>query len=158
MISRREMVGRMGKAVGATAATPLLQTAVLSCAAAEERPLLNAQAGVDRVTVLPGKTYLRGWAGYGDQAHPERRVPWERPKPTTPVANGPAIAVFWSKSSGPGEVKFEPPTAAVTTATFSAVGDYVLNFMADNGESKSSSTISVSVEPGPPLRQLEAVY
>ena len=158
MISRREMFGRMGKAAGAAAATPLLHTAIVACAAAEETFPLNAKAGVDRVTILPGKTYLRGWAGYGEQPHPERSVPWERPRPAAPAANGPAITVLWSKAYGPGEVRFEKPNAAITTATFSAPGDYVVMFMADNGGSKSSSTISVSVEPGPPARQLEAVY
>jgi DUF1680 family protein len=155
MISRREMFGRMGRAA---AATPLLHTAILSCAAAEEAPPLNAQAGVDRVTILPGKTYLRGWAGYGEQPHPERNAPWERPRSAAPAINGPVIKVHWEKASGPGAVKFEDAKAAITTATFSAPGNYALNFTADNGGSKSTSTISVSVEPAPPARQLEAVY
>jgi DUF1680 family protein len=158
MISRRQMFAQIGKAAGAAAATPLLQTAILSCAAADETLPLNAQAGIDRVTILPGKTYLRGWAGYGEQPHPERGVPWEGSGPAASATTGAAITVLWTKASGPGEVKFENPAAAITTATFSAPGDYVLSFLADNGQSKSNSTIDVSVEPGPPARQLEAVY
>ena len=50
-----------------------LQTAIVSCAVAAEEAPLNAAAGVDRVTVRPGKTYLRGWAGYGDPPAP---TPW----------------------------------------------------------------------------------
>ncbi len=158
MISRREIFGAIGKAAGAAAAAPLLHTAILSCAAAEETPLLGADAGVDRVTVLPGKTYLHGWVGYGEQPHPERGVPWEAPKPAAPAVSGPAITVAWTKASGAGEVKFENPKAAITTATFSTPGDYVLSFQAENGQSKSVSKIGVSVEAGPPARQLEAVY
>jgi DUF1680 family protein len=158
MISRREMFAKIGKAAGAAAVTPLLQTAILSCAAADETPPLNAQAGIDRVTILPGKTYLRGWAGYGEQPHPERGVSRQGSGQAASATTGAAITVLWTKASGPGEVKFENPGAAITTATFSASGDYVLSFMGDNGESKSTSTTDVSVEPEPPARQLEAVY
>src|SRR5580658_10269143 len=54
----------------------VVQTAIVSCAVSseaaaqtqEEAPesALNGIAGIDRVTVLQGKTYLRGWAGYGN--------------------------------------------------------------------------------------------
>ncbi|HEX3746236.1 MAG TPA: beta-L-arabinofuranosidase domain-containing protein [Bryobacteraceae bacterium] len=157
-ISRREMFNRVGKVAGAAAVTPLLQTAILSCAAAEGSTALNTQAGIDRVTILPGKTYLRGWAGYGDDPRPERTAPWEHRQPEAPAPTGPAFAILWTKASGPGEVRFEDPKAAITTAKFSAPGDYVLQFSANSGEAKSISTLHVSVEQAPPVQQLEAVY
>jgi hypothetical protein len=64
----------------------------------------------------------------------------------------------WSKESGPGEVKFEDPKALVTAATFTQPGAYVLKLTAENGQTKSSSTLSVSVETPPPAKQLDAVY
>src|SRR5256885_2289631 len=100
---------------GAAAVMP----ALVSGAMAEDTPVLKAEAGVDRVTILPGKTYLRGWAGYGKQ---------------------PAPTVLWSKASGPGEVKFEDPKAPITTASFTTPGDYVLKLTAGNGQTQTSST------------------
>ncbi len=65
-LTRRQMLGRTGKAaVGSAVMGPLIQSAILSCAGAAETGLKGV-AGIDRVTILPGKTYLRGWAGYGD--------------------------------------------------------------------------------------------
>src|SRR5881227_2990875 len=52
----------MSRAAATSAlAAPFLQTAILSA----EEPL-NGTAGVDRVVILPGKTYLRGWVAYGE--------------------------------------------------------------------------------------------
>ena len=59
--------------------------------------------------------------------------------------------------SGPGTVTFADPNAAVTTATFSAPGDYVLQVTADNGQTKASSTLAVKVELPPPPTQLTPV-
>jgi DUF1680 family protein len=155
-MTRREM---LGKAAKAAAVTPVLQTAIVSCAMADEAPL-NSVAGIDRVTILPGKTYLRAWAGYGEQPRPQRpgfgRGQQQAPPPPPPT--GPAFATVWSKESGPGEVKFEDPKALITIATFTAPGAYVLKLTADNGQAKNSSTLNVSVEVPPPAKQLEAVY
>src|SRR5438067_10732755 len=92
-LSRRELLGTMGKAAAVVALQPILQTAIAREARASTRPLgtgapVNGVAGVDRVVVLPGKTYLRGWAGYGE---PPRRTPPRRGAPvdTTPVPTGP---------------------------------------------------------------------
>jgi uncharacterized protein len=150
-LSRREMLGAVGMA-------PLLQTAILSCASAADEAPLNAVAGGDRVAVVPAKTYLRGWAGYGDQPKPVRLRPGETPPPPVPVPTGPAPTITWSKESGPGTVAFADPKAVVTTATFSALGAYVLKLTATNGKSTSSSTVQVTVEQPPPARQLDAVY
>lgn len=156
-ISRREVLNAVGKAASAAAVAPVVHTAILSCANAAEAAPLNAVAGVDRVTVLPGKTYLRGWAGYGDPPQPERR---RRPESaqSAPPPSGPTATTMWSKGSGPGQVKFDDPTALITTATFTKPGAYILKLTADNGQTKTSSTLHVSVEMPPPARQLEAVY
>ena len=65
---------------------------------------------------------------------------------------------MWTKDSGPGEVKFADAKALITTATFSTPGAYVLRLTVDNGQSKDSSTLNVSVETPPPAKQLDAVY
>ena len=66
-ISRRELLESVGKSMAAIAvAHPVLRTAILptSGRTARATAAVNGVAGVDRVVVLPGKTYLRGWAGY----------------------------------------------------------------------------------------------
>jgi uncharacterized protein len=156
-ISRRQMFGAMGKAAATAAIAPAIQTAIVSCAMADEVPL-NAIAGVDRVAILPGKTYLRGWSGYGVPPRPERPRGPQAETPPPPPPSGPAPVTLWSKASGPGEVKFDDPKSLVTTATFTTPGAYVLKLAADNGQTKSASTLNVSVETPPPAKQLEAVY
>src|SRR4051794_4035942 len=61
-ITRRDLLGAVGKAATTAAAAPAIHTVTLSCAQAAEEVPLKAVAGVDRATVLPGKTYLRAWA------------------------------------------------------------------------------------------------
>src|SRR5437867_5032036 len=102
----------------AATVAPILQTTIVSCANAADEAPLNSAAGVDRVTILPGKTYLRGWAGYGDQPRPQRPRGPQAPQtpPPPPPPTGPAASSMWSKESGPGEVKFEDPKALITTA------------------------------------------
>ncbi len=120
-MSRRELLGTMGKAAAASVALPpvVRDALVISGAAA-----LTGVAGVDRVVVLPGKTYLNGWAGYGD---PPRQERGRGARATPPPENtGPSPVVAWSKVSGPGKVTFADAKAAVTTATFSAPGSYIL--------------------------------
>lgn len=118
----------------------ILAAAALSgaFARAAEAGELNVVAGVDRVTVLPGRTYLSGSAGSGSP---------ERPLRTT-----------WSKESGPGRVNFADRRALNTTATFSKPGAYKLRLTADDGQSRKSSTLDVLVETPPPPQQLGAVY
>lgn len=161
-ITRRDMLGTVGKtALAAVTMHPLLHTVIVSAASAEAPAPLTGIAGVDRVTMVTGKTYLRGWAGYG--APPTstrgRATPPAAPTPTpAPEDIGPAPRVTWGKASGPGAVAFEDPHALVTTARFSTPGAYVLRLTADNGQSTASSTLSVVVELPPPMTQLAAVY
>jgi uncharacterized protein len=165
-LTRREMLGTIGKAVAASVVLhPVLRTAILSdtvSSTSVERSAaapVTGVAGVDRVVVLPGKTYLRGWAGYGE---PPRRGPGRRPQadstPTEPPPSGPAPTVRWRKVSGPGRVTFGDPTALITSATFSAAGTYALELTATNGESTASSPLKVKVEQPPPPKQLDVVH
>jgi DUF1680 family protein len=169
-ISRRQMLGTLGKAaLGAAVISPALQTAILGDARAQSLPRrrgkaglaghpVNGLAGVDRVVVLPGKSYLRGWAGYGEPPQSGRRRRREEADSTPPAPTGPTPTVRWSKRSGPGRVTFADRNALVTTATFSAPGTYVLELAADNGESTASSTLTVRAELPPPEKQLDVVH
>jgi uncharacterized protein len=61
-LTRRQILERAGKsAVGSAVMTPLIQSAIFTSVSAAESGLKGV-AGIDRVTILPGKTYLRGWA------------------------------------------------------------------------------------------------
>jgi DUF1680 family protein len=153
------MVGAVGKGAAAAAIAPVIQTSIVSCAMAADEAPLNAIAGLDRVTILPGKTYLRGWAGYGEPPRPAPRGPQaNQAAPPPPAPTGPTPNTTWSKESGPGDVRFEDAKALITTATFTTPGAYVLKLAADNGQSKNASTLHVSVETPPPQKQLDAVY
>src|SRR5882724_6565271 len=100
-ISRRGMLGAVGKSAAAMAVMhPVLQARIFATpAGVSPGAAVNGVAGVDRVVVLPGKTYLRGWAGYGEPPRPGPR----RPTPadsTPPAPTGPTPVVKWSKRSG----------------------------------------------------------
>jgi hypothetical protein len=95
-------------------------------------------AGVDRVVMLGGKTYLNGAI-------------------KTLAGKGAAPTVTWSKVSGPGTVTFENGGTPVTTATFSAPGDYVLKLMAARGPLSDSSTLTVKVDSPPSAAHLDLV-
>ncbi len=170
--SRRTLFGGVGKTAAATiVASPLIRTAILAAGAgaadAMDAPGLATSADVDRINILGAKTYLHGWAGYGEPPvlgrpqNQDRPLSYagQEPGAATPAPTpGPAPTVVWSKESGPGTVSFENPRSLSTTATFSALGNYVLKMTADNGQSTHSSTVRVLVEPPPPAKQLEAVY
>jgi uncharacterized protein len=169
--TRREALGTMGAAaIGSVVATRLIgvtfgEEGVLS---AQALPL-SAVAGVDRVVMQRGRTYLNGWAGYGQPPRPGRGAgrgatglqtgaPGLQTGGTIPPENpGPAPKTTWSKVSGAGTVTFADPNAAVTTATFSATGEYVLKVVADNGTTKAESSLTVKVELPPPAAQLTPV-
>lgn len=93
-------------------------------------------AGVDRDVMITGKTYLSG--NY-------RSVT-------------PNVKLKWTKVSGPGKVMFAEKDKAVTTATFSATGDYVISLTATEGRQKSASELMVTVHNPPQEGRLEVVY
>ena len=118
---------------------------------------LTAIAGVDRVVMKHGRTYLNGWAGYGEPPRRGRAGRGAAVAPPPPPPSGPTPTTVWSKVSGPGAVTFADDKAAVTTATFSTPGTYVLQVAADNGETRAASTLTVQVELPPPATQLAPV-
>jgi hypothetical protein len=89
--------------------------------------------------MVGGKTYLNGV------------VKWVR-------SDQAAEKVAWSKASGPGTVVFANPDVAVTTATFSSPGIYVLKLTAGAGPLSASSTLQVQAAPPPDRERLDVVY
>ena len=98
-------------------------------------PVINA--GVDRSVVLGARTYLAGNVIWVEDSHKN--------------------TARWLKASGPGNVIFDETTSPVTTAKFSAPGDYVLALTA-SGSNNRSHSIAVHVEPQPPKDRLDVVY
>ncbi len=93
-------------------------------------------AGVDRSVVTVGKTYLAG------------KVTW--------LQDSQSNAARWAKVSGPGAVAFRDAASPITTATFTAPGDYVLSLAASG--STAPRSINVHVEANPPKERLDVVY
>lgn len=60
-----------------------------------------------------------------------------------------ALALAWSKVSGPGTVSFGDASAAVTTATFSQPGQYVLQLLAADGDLQATDSAPVAVTAAP---------
>jgi hypothetical protein len=123
-------------------------------------PVLYVTAGVDRDVVMPGKTYLNGYAGYRDPA-PRRGGGGGRRNGGAGgavVPAGPPVTVGWAKASGPGAVAFAAPLAAETTATFSQTGVYILSFTGHNSATNLSSSLTVKVNDPPPKDRLDVVY
>ena len=118
--------------------TGILEWRVLDSGKSPDFPP-SAVAGVDRVVILGGKTYLSG-------------------KVKSLKANNAAAHVTWSKQAGPGNVTFENANAAETTATFDKAGDYVLKLTAGEGKLSSASTLNVQVDLPPPPERLDVVY
>jgi hypothetical protein len=68
----------------------------------------------------------------------------------TPLASRAAnLTVQWSQVSGPGTTTFSNPTAAVTGASFSVAGTYVLQITANDGVETSSQIITVVTQNNP---------
>lgn len=156
-IGRRALLETAGKAAlaGVVLRPSVLQALGLEGTGSPEAPL-RAIAGPDRVVVIPGRTYINSWVGYGDPPQRVRRRPGEPEPPPPPT--GPTPTLSWSKESGPGDVAFADASALVTTASFSAPGAYVLRLTAANAEERVSSTFHVTVEAPPPPEPLDVVY
>ncbi|MGC4116149.1 MAG: PKD domain-containing protein [Myxococcales bacterium] len=60
---------------------------------------------------------------------------------------GSALAVAWSKTSGPGTVTFGSSSSPVTTASFSVAGSYVLRLTASDGQFTAWTETLVVVYP-----------
>jgi DUF1680 family protein len=159
-MTRREWLAAFGSAAGSIVATRVVEAAFgeAGTLAVQSQPL-NSLAGVDRVVMLKGRTYLNGWVGFGQPPRPGRGGGRGAAAATPPAEPpGPPPTAAWSKLSGPGAVTFADSRAAVTTATFSAPGDYVLKVVASNGAATAASTLTVKVELPPPPAPLAPVF
>lgn len=141
-MTRREMLETMGKAAAVAAVLPPLVNGGPGLGTVDAP--LQAVAGPDRVVILPGKTYINAWVGYGVPPWDRRRF-FRRGEQPQPEPTGPEAKVSWRKKSGPGSVEFENPKTLVTTASFSRPGAYVIEMVADNGKEKKTSTFHVDV-------------
>ena len=56
-----------------------------------------------------------------------------------------SLTLQWTQVSGPGSTMFTDPASAITGATFTATGDYLLRLTANDGQATSSRDISVRV-------------
>jgi uncharacterized protein len=119
-----------------TFSTGILQWKVYDSGRSPEFPP-RVSAGVDRVVVQGGRTYLSGRIHTLDS---RRTVP-----------------AVWSKRSGPGEVTFENPNDPTTTATLETEGQYVLELTAGTPPLTASSALTVQVVPGPPETHLTPI-
>ena len=117
--------------------TGLLEWRVYDAGSSPDFPP-SVVAGADRMVMRGGTTYLSGSV---KSVKPSR----------TPEA-------VWSKVSGPGTVTFADAHAPVTTARFSAPGEYVLKLTAGKGALSASSTLKVKTVDPPPAQRLDAVY
>jgi uncharacterized protein len=114
----------------------ILEWRVFNHGAAPSLPPV-VDAGVDRSVVSDGKTYLSG------------KVTW--------LEDSSGNRSRWIKTAGPGAVAFAESSSPVTTATFSAPGDYILALEASQSKGPAH-TIAVHVEPAPPADRLNVVY
>ncbi|HOW65784.1 MAG TPA: glycoside hydrolase family 127 protein [Candidatus Paceibacterota bacterium] len=118
--------------------TGLLEWRVLDSGQSPDFPP-SVAAGVDRVVMVGGKTYLNG---------------------TLKVLKGDVAStkITWSKESGPGIVRFDNTAEAITAAKFSAPGEYVLKLTAGEEPLSASDTLTVQAEKPPPSKRLDVVY
>ena len=93
----------------------------------EDNNAPSVNAGPDQTITLLGNATLNGTAS-------------DDGKPT-----GSTLTLTWSKVSGPGTVTFANPNAAVTTASFSAPGGYVLRLTASDTQLISFDEVAIIV-------------
>jgi PA14 domain/K319L-like, PKD domain len=90
----------------------------------------SVTAGADQTVTLPATATLTGTVS-------------DDGKPTPPGTT----TSSWTKVSGPGTVTFSAPSAATTTAAFSAAGTYVLRLTASDSVLSTSDDVSVVANP-----------
>lgn len=93
-----------------------------------QAPIISA--GADQTVTLPNAATLNGTVS--DDGIPTSTV-----------------TTTWSRVSGPGTVTFGNANVTVTTATFSAPGEYVLRLTANDSQLSASDDVTVTVNPYP---------
>jgi len=102
-------------------------TVIVNAATTNAAPTVSA--GPDRTITLPSTASLQGSAS-------------DDGKPSPPGA----MTLRWARGSGPGNVAFSAPAAAVTSASFSAAGTYVLQLTASDGALSRIDFVAVTVK------------
>ena len=92
----------------------------------------EVNAGADLAITIPGTARLNGTAT--DDGLPL----------------GSTLTVAWTQVSGPGTTTFANPASAITNATFSEAGVYVLRLSASDTELTSTDELTVTVNPAAP--------
>ncbi|HEX2518093.1 MAG TPA: DNRLRE domain-containing protein, partial [Castellaniella sp.] len=111
-------------------ATDDLNVVVNAAPPLNQAPQVNA--GADHAITLPAMASLTGLAS--DDGLPA----------------GSNLTVTWSKVSGPGTVTWSNPNTAVTSASFSDEGIYVLRLTASDSALNASDEVAVTVNPAGP--------
>jgi RHS repeat-associated protein/uncharacterized repeat protein (TIGR01451 family) len=65
------------------------------------------------------------------------------------LPTGSTLTVGWAEISGPAPVTFGTPAQAVTQASFTTAGTYVLRLIASDSQLFSTADVHVTVNPGP---------
>jgi len=87
---------------------------------------------------------------------PVNRVTLEGSATDDGLPNG-TLTVSWTQVSGPGTAIFSSPSTAVSDATFPTQGVYVLQLTANDSQLQSSSSVTITVNPGAINASLTAV-
>jgi PKD repeat protein len=66
------------------------------------------------------------------------------------LPSGQELKIAWERRSGAGSVTFADPATPVTTATFSAAGQYILRLNADDSAYKRYDDVTIVVKDPPP--------
>jgi hypothetical protein len=119
-----------GKVFVPTFSNKLVAYGLLSGEPQNAPPTVNA--GPDRTVTLPATLPLTATAADDGIPNPPG-----------------ALTISWSKVTGPGTVVFAPVNALVTSASFSAPGQYLLRVSASDGAIVVSDELSVAVYPVP---------
>jgi len=118
---------RMTANDGELSSTGDVRVTVNAAPTANQPPVVSA--GNDQVISLPASASLSG--SVTDDGLPAP----------------PSLTIAWTTVSGPGTVTFGEATSALTTASFSAAGTYVLRLTADDGELTANAQTTVTVNP-----------
>jgi len=113
----------------------LLEWKVIQSPNSQNLPPIVSTNG-DRTVMLGAQTYLTGHI-----------------KSVAPVQQ-----VSWTKVSGPGTITFTNQDSIHATASFSAIGEYELSFVAQKGSYRIPSNLIVKVVEPPMEDRLEVVY
>jgi len=98
----------------------------------------SADAGANQSVTLPDNVSLNGNAS--DDGLPSN-----------------SLSSAWSVISGPGTVNFANANNALTTASFSSAGVYVLRLTVDDGDLNDSDDVTITVNPEPPANEAPSV-